>query len=259
MGMVRDINIRDVIYIALRDEKDGIMFADFNRDFDGFVVFTKGRGTFVDGNGTEYEFMRGSTVFLKKHDNYSFESESECSYITANIMIEYGDTDDLAAVPSFFQCTESQCKAIEETTQIWQSHSWDSRIRSKMGIFELYLNGMSSIASEDADINNYIKRALEFIRCNIKKNFSTEEVAKYCSISPSYLRAQFKKTVSKTINEYREDIRVSLACELLSENNMSIKEIANDLGYCDVYYFTRQFSKRRGVSPAGYRKQNVMQ
>jgi len=40
----------------------------------------------------------------------------------------------------------------------------------------------------------------------------------------------------------------------LGETNLPIKEIAERLGYNDVYFFSRQFRKQMGVPPAAYRK-----
>ena len=48
--------------------------------------------------------------------------------------------------------------------------------------------------------------------------------------------------------------RVSHAREMLAHTDLPIKQIARDLGYTDVFYFTRQFRRVTGVPPALFRK-----
>ena len=47
------------------------------------------------------------------------------------------------------------------------------------------------------------------------------------------------------------------ACELLRNENLSVKEVAALLGYSDPYYFSRLFKSVIGVAPRSYRKSIV--
>lgn len=44
-----------------------------------------------------------------------------------------------------------------------------------------------------------------------------------------------------------------LARSLLRDSSNTISSIAEFLGYCDVYFFTRQFKKFNGISPGQFR------
>jgi AraC family transcriptional regulator of arabinose operon len=48
--------------------------------------------------------------------------------------------------------------------------------------------------------------------------------------------------------------RVQRAQQLLRGSSMQISEIADALGYVDVYFFSRQFKQATGVSPSTYRR-----
>ena len=70
----------------------------------------------------------------------------------------------------------------------------------------------------------------------------------------STLRRNFKKATGLSLHEARLQHRLDQARRLLGETNMPLKQIATRLGYQDVYFFSAQFKKLSGVSPAAYRK-----
>jgi len=97
-------------------------------------------------------------------------------------------------------------------------------------------------------------KAIEFMKTNIGKKISLEEVAEYCSISVSHLCLVFKKSTSHTPMEYYNNIRVQRACQLLDLTRLKIHEVASNLGFSDAFYFSRVFKKAIGQSPDLYRK-----
>ncbi|GJM80120.1 hypothetical protein HMSSN139_26160 [Paenibacillus sp. HMSSN-139] len=52
-------------------------------------------------------------------------------------------------------------------------------------------------------------------------------------------------------------IRLSKACELLKQPSLLIKEVAEQAGFPDIYYFSKAFKKKYGVSPLTFRKQQL--
>ncbi len=45
-----------------------------------------------------------------------------------------------------------------------------------------------------------------------------------------------------------------MAQKMLADNDLSIKEIALELGYSDAYTFSKQFKKLMGLSPTEFKK-----
>ena len=56
------------------------------------------------------------------------------------------------------------------------------------------------------------------------------------------------------ITKYRENLRVREAKNMLRSGLFSNMEIAEKLGYCDVYHFCKNFKLATGVSPGKYKK-----
>ncbi len=53
-------------------------------------------------------------------------------------------------------------------------------------------------------------------------------------------------------------MRFDAACEMLKQSNMSVKEIARDLGYSGTSNFVRSFRRMTGVPPKQYKMQYLL-
>jgi YesN/AraC family two-component response regulator len=75
-------------------------------------------------------------------------------------------------------------------------------------------------------------------------------------LSPVYISKIFKEETGESPINYLIKIRLEKAKDiLLNGNGGSIKSIANQVGYDDVYHFSKLFKKYYGISPLYYKKQ----
>ncbi len=96
--------------------------------------------------------------------------------------------------------------------------------------------------------------ARNYLHENYTRHFSTAKIADRCHISPSELRLLFARATGTTMTAYRDDLRMQQAKELLCFSDFTMKEIADMLGYCDVYHFSKVFRRLCGTSPGAYAK-----
>lgn len=97
----------------------------------------------------------------------------------------------------------------------------------------------------------------EYIDKHITEDISLASVAQKFNISAGYLSKFFKENTSESFSKYMIEKKFSYAAQmLLVSPNRSITDIANDLGYFDTAYFSRQFKAHYGVTPVQYRKMN---
>jgi AraC-like DNA-binding protein len=73
-------------------------------------------------------------------------------------------------------------------------------------------------------------------------------------INPFKLRVGFKQLFKTTIHQYRLDLRLSLAKQLLSETDLTISEIAHKTGFDSRDGFARCFRRKCRESPREWRK-----
>ena len=71
---------------------------------------------------------------------------------------------------------------------------------------------------------------------------------------PYYFSKIFKDELGLNFIEYLTSVRIEKAKELLTESDMSMKEICGACGYTDPNYFSRSFKKNVGVTPTEYKE-----
>ena len=102
----------------------------------------------------------------------------------------------------------------------------------------------------------HIDRFLELLELNFSKHHNVRFYADKLGKHPNYLNSLVKSQFNLTVRDYIHQ-RVFLEAKyLLSTTQLTIKEVAFEIGFNDSNYFCRQFKKAFGVSPGVYKKQN---
>lgn len=95
----------------------------------------------------------------------------------------------------------------------------------------------------------------QVIELHLFTNLSLDEIAKLCSMSLSSFKRFFRESFDDSPRHYILTKRLDKAKQMLKNPNLSISDIAYEIGFNDPQYFTRLFKKHQEVSPTVYRKQ----
>lgn len=112
----------------------------------------------------------------------------------------------------------------------------------------------SVISLERYEKTAMVDNIIAYINENYMKPISLAQISANTYLSPIYISKVFKDATGESPINYLIHIRLSKACELLDDSNVSIKEVARQVGYTDAYYFSKLFKKYFGISPMHYRK-----
>ncbi len=102
-----------------------------------------------------------------------------------------------------------------------------------------------------------VLQAISYMQNNLSIQLSSEQIANALFISPSRLHKRFKAETGISLGAYQDRLIFHRATLLLAERQLSIKEISQQLGFCDQYYFSRRFKAQIGITPTNYRKQHL--
>lgn len=104
-----------------------------------------------------------------------------------------------------------------------------------------------------------IADALQIITTRYSEKIGVKEVAEKLFISESHLMHHFKERLGKTFNDCLTEYRMQKARQQLSDTKMSVrvKEVAANVGYADVKYFSQLFKEYFGVSPREYAERRL--
>jgi LacI family transcriptional regulator len=107
-----------------------------------------------------------------------------------------------------------------------------------------------SMAIEDGTVAD----ALHYIRRNARNPIQVEDVVEALHASRRTLHDKFKRALGCTVHDEIKRVRVELIIQMLIDTDVSISEIAYNLGYESADHIARYFRAKVGVSPAEYRK-----
>ena len=94
---------------------------------------------------------------------------------------------------------------------------------------------------------------LELMNSNYNSDLDIEKMANLVGMSYSYFSRLFKATVGRSFSEHLNYIRISEAEQLLLDTDLSIAEIAENVGFTNSSYFISQFRNKYNITPKQYR------
>lgn len=108
--------------------------------------------------------------------------------------------------------------------------------------------------TESNSVNSFIvKNALKYIQENYTRKITLAEVADRTYVSQWYLSKLLNKHTGKSFSDILNQIRISVAKDLLKNPSMRIGSIAEEVGFIDIAHFSRVFKKFEGCSANEYR------
>lgn len=102
-----------------------------------------------------------------------------------------------------------------------------------------------------------VEHAIAIIRAAAVEKLSAREIAKRVGSSPDHLNALFISAIGMSITQFSLRERIRVARTMLRETELSVTEIANDLGFSSSQHFATTFRHITGISPTRCRSENA--
>ncbi len=106
----------------------------------------------------------------------------------------------------------------------------------------------------NSPIENIIQKSCLMIRDNMHQTLMIKDLARDLDVNYSLFRKSFKRYTGLSPNQYHLSLRIKQASFQLTNTSYSIKEIAFNLGFCSVFYFSKLYKEKTGLSPSEYRR-----
>jgi len=140
-------------------------------------------------------------------------------------------------------------RPVQDILEICESH------RAAVSVLPL-LSRKDPIVFSCPQSKDYHVRQLaqvqEYVRQNLDKRLSLNEVASVFGFSPNYLSQLFARWGESGFVEFVTAARINAAKELMTATDLKIYEISERVGFESAFYFSKVFKKVEGVTPRAY-------
>ncbi len=226
-----------------------------------FVMFIAldGEATYLINNDVITVKADDLLIFPPGYVRSGYSNSHKCwSFININFDLAYND-----AAKHFFEQPYLHFKGVEkyllnkfkEISSSWESKNKYYHIKCRNLVSDILYKLLIKQAS--VFITPYSKKieyAKSFIQSNFKNKIEINALANEIGLSNSYFRKLFNQAFSISPKQYITFLRISMAQDLLISGEVSISEIAQIVGFDDIYYFSKIFKSHTGYSPTEYIK-----
>lgn len=116
-----------------------------------------------------------------------------------------------------------------------------------------YIQDVISQIEVQKQKNDLAGNVSQYLEEHFKEDPSLIALSEEFFVSPTYLSKRFKEKTGINISEYIEKLKIEHAKTMLLVSNISVTEIAAEVGYMDSNYFSRVFKKTMGMTPRDFR------
>lgn len=165
----------------------------------------------------------------------------------------------VALGPSSFERVMNVVDSLKKSHDEQIDMYWPCRSRSFFLEFLFFLRNVASRYADHAvgitGGNDKFELILLFLHSNYGKDISMPDLCERFAINRTSLNDLFHEHAGMPVIQYLIALRIRVACLMLRDTTLPVKEVVARIGYNDMINFNRSFKKRTAHTPAGYRRE----
>lgn len=142
---------------------------------------------------------------------------------------------------------------LYDMVNFYSQNGIETMFQSSMRIYQLF-EYLLAPASQQPNHEHPVETVIHYIRSNVGKAITLEELACHANLSIFYFAHLFKQQTGFSPMEYVTNTRLEQTKILLARTSTPIVEIAYDVGYSSSNSLINMFMKKVGISPSKYRR-----
>lgn len=218
------------------------------------VYIFSGAGRY-ECDGKVYAFSRGD-IFQRFPDiahTIYFDADTESAYVAipaeARKLLELSgfaglNTPVITSDTPQEEITEKFLQTIDILANIPANRLFEAMVKMQELIAFLLFHNKPDRLSD---------RACRIITANLCRKIAMAKIAAQFNMSYSLFRKKFTEEMGMPPGKYLIRKRIEHAYALLERKEGSVGEVADQLGYPDIYTFSHQFKKFTGINPSQLR------
>lgn len=171
-----------------------------------------------------------------------------CAVKSENMLIELDTVSSFRLEEIYFE--------LDKKLSEYDSASSFPVYQSLGNMFDLLFKKVFCPEAEESKkqhIESRLQNAHSRIEQKLRDKLLLRDLAQIAGMSPEHFCREFKKKYGEPPLEMRNRLRINAAMKLIRYSDRPIKQIADELGYSDIYHFSKAFKKQTKCSPGKFR------
>ena len=224
-----------------------------NRENSALIIKYEGE-TYYINNGKKIFSNNEQIVLLPKGCSYKWECIKKGNFISIEFDSNFvGDQIIPIKYPHYEKILKYFLSYNHDLVQNFDSKEF-LKIKYAYDVLFEIINYLKTNLYFNKNTKNSINNVLEFINMNYHEHFTNEILASKTKYGTSHFRKLFTEIVGISPLQYVIKVKMEKAKELLYSDANKISEIAELVGFDNIYYFSNVFRKYYGLSPTDYKK-----
>lgn len=219
-----------------------------------FFIVCRDASCYLNIGGKECKLQKNQAIVLGPEARFIIKPEATAIYPIIIFDARMQNVNFLNKVLSLSSLSGSLYKELI-LKLMSRSAFKDDEIMLILSLLEYLLNtlNISESASKNKS-NDYaiFTEAVRYIKDNLEKDISVNNMASYLCVSPSKLKRVFAKYSALSVHKFMLAVKTEKAKELL-KSGLSSKEVSKRLGFENQNYFSAVFKRETGKSPSRYK------
>lgn len=227
-------------------------------NYDLFYVWS-GEGELVL-NGVVYQIRKGSCFLFRPGDHTStIHNPREPLTLT---YIHFDVDATLSEIPQPYRELHETVDfehLLARYVRLFLQDMYGSKIEAQLVLKQLMIHLLRTDKKEPDErktsyqLTESIHEIANYIRQNPGANHRVQHLAERAQLSPRYFSVKFKELMGMPVKTHMIRSRIERAEHLLHHAGMNVTEVADALGYRDIFFFSRQFKQYTGRNPSEIR------
>lgn len=161
----------------------------------------------------------------------------------------------ICAVKVFSAMNHDIAYLFEQEQAIERIHGFQSLEQVKEWLAGIIIRIVGQIKANRTHKNTtVVERLINMVRTHYREDLNLAQLSADFGLSPNYLGILFKEYTGQGFLEYLTKVRMEKAKELLKDINLKVFEVAYEVGFQNVSYFSAKFKKQYNTTPKEYRE-----
>lgn len=250
-----------------------------HHEFAEIGLVLKGKGTMFI-NGVKHDFQPGTLFVLLPHQIHNFSNDTDSSLELVCCMFDIGILTDALLEPELSSLllrigddlqphSHLNPESFDTVRSIFQylqrefgglELGRNSLIRAKLvEVLMLFIRSHNGMPRPQAPRTPEKKKdtwkLIQYVNTHyMQENVTLELLASLFQVSVPYISRSFKELVGRSFLSYLHALRIRRAASLLASTEMTVSDIAAEVGFESFRTFSRVFKELKGVTPSEFRQ-----